>query len=135
MYVVQTTFFANTLVMMDLTGAQIKQALENGVSRYPAADGRFPQVSGLSFTFDPTEPAGSRIVEVWVGGAPLDEAAVYRVATNDFLAASGDGYTVLTEGMNFVDTGVYLMDYMVEYLEEFSPVSPAVEGRIVVVSP
>jgi len=125
--------FLNTLVMMDLTGAQIKEALENGVSIYPAADGRFPQVSGLSFTFDPAKPAGSRVVDVWVGGVPLDETAVYRVATNDFLAAGGDGYTVFMEGTNFVNTGVYLMDYMVDYLKEFSPVSPAVEGRIVVV--
>jgi len=127
--------FLNTLVMMDLTGAQIRQALENGVSKYPTADGRFPQISGLTFTYDPTKPAGSRIVDVWVGGAPLDETAVYRVATNDFLAAGGDGYAVLTQGTNYVDTGVYLMDYMVDYLGEFSPISPAVEGRIVVVSP
>jgi len=123
--------FLNTLVMMDLTGAQIKQALENGVSKYPSADGRFPQVSGLRFTFDPTKPAGSRVVNVWVGGTPLVETAVYRVATNDFLAAGGDGYTVLTLGTDFVDTGIYLMDYMIEYLKAFSPVSPVVEGRIV----
>jgi len=123
--------FANTLVMMDLTGAQIKLALENGVSKYPSADGRFPQVSGLRFTFDPTKPVGSRVVNVWVGGTPLVETVVYRVATNDFLAAGGDGYTVLMLGTNFVDTGVYLMDYMVEYLKEFSPVSPGVEDRIV----
>jgi len=123
--------FANTLVMMDLTGAQIKQALENGVSQREYLAGRFPQVSGLKFTFDPTKPAGSRVVDVWVGDEPLDETAIYRVATNDFLAAGGDGYTALTQGTNFVDTGVYLMDYMVEYLKEFSPVSPVVEGRIV----
>jgi len=123
--------FLNTLVMMDLTGAQIKQALENSVSKYPTADGRFLQVSGLRFTFDPTKPAGSRVVNVWVGGEPLVETATYRVATNDFLAAGGDYYTVLTQGTNFVDTGVYLMDYMVEYLKEFSPVSPIEENRIV----
>ena len=125
--------FLNTLVMMDLTGAQVKEALENSVSRYPSADGRFLQVSGLSFTFDPTKPVGSRIVDVLVGGTPLVETAVYRVVTNDFLAAGGDGYTVLMQGTNFVDTGTYLMDYMVEYLKEFSPVTPTVEGRIVVV--
>jgi len=127
--------FLNTLVMMDLTGAQIKEALERSVNLYPSQFGGFLHVSGLKFTFDPSKPVGSRVVEAWVGNTPLVETAVYRVATNDFLAAGGDGYTVLTLGTNFVDTGVYLMDYMVEYLKEYSPISPAVEGRIVVVSP
>jgi len=123
--------FLNTLVMMDLTGAQIRAALELSVNKYPYEFGSFLHVSGLKFTFDPTKPAFSRVVNVWVGGEPLVETAVYRVATNDFLAAGGDGYTVLTLGTNFVDTGIYLMDYMVEYLKAFSPVSPVVEGRIV----
>jgi len=127
--------FGNVLVMMDLTGAQIREALENGVSQWELAAGRFPQVSGLSFTFDPTKPVGSRVVNVWVGSVPLDETAVYRLATNDFLAAGGDGYTVLTQGTNYVSTGTTLMDYMVNYLKAFSPVSPAVEGRIVNLSP
>lgn len=126
--------FLNTLVIMDLTGAQIKQALELSVSGYPCEFGGFLQVSGLSFTFNPANPVGSRVVDVWVGGTPLAETAVYRVATNDFLATGGDGYEVLTEGTNFVNTGTYLMDYMVEYLKEFSPVEPYVEGRIVVIS-
>lgn len=123
--------FANTLVMMDLTGAQIGEALELSVSIYPGVLGGFLQVSGLKFTFDPGQPAFSRLVDVWVGDEPLVDNAVYRVATNDFLAAGGDDYTVLTLGTNFVDTGIYLMDYMVEYIKEFSPVSPAVENRIV----
>jgi len=123
--------YGNVLVMMDLTGAQIRQALENGVSEWQLVAGRFSQVSGLKFTFNPTRPAGSRIIDVWVGGTPLVDTAVYRVATNDFMAAGGDGYTVLTQGTNYVSTGTTLMDYMVQYLLQFSPVSPAVEGRIV----
>lgn len=127
--------FSNTLVMMDLTGAQVKEALEHSVNLYPSQFGGFLHVSGLKFTFDPSKPVGSRVVDVWIGDTPVMEATVYRVATNDFQAAGGDGYTVLTLGTNFVDTGVYLMDYMVEYLKEYTPVNPAVEGRIVVVPP
>jgi len=131
--------FTNTLVMMDLTGSQIRQALENSVKNthlQGAASefGGFLQISGMTFEYDNSLPMGSRVVEVLVGGVPLDDAAVYRVATNDFLAAGGDGYTVLTGGTNFVNTGRYLLEYMVEYLQEFSPISPAVEGRIVQVS-
>ncbi len=125
--------FLNTLVVMDLTGAQVREALERSVSQYPSTFGGFLQVSGLKFTFDPNKPSGSRVVNVWVGDAPLVEAKVYRVATNDFSAAGGDGYKVLTQGTNYVDTGIYLMDYMIEYLTEFSSVSPIVEGRIVAV--
>jgi len=121
--------------MMDLTGAQIRQALENGVSQWQVVAGRFPQVSGLKFTFDSTRPVGSRIIDVWVEGTPLVGTAVYRMATNDFMAAGGDGYTVLTQGANYVSTGTTLMDYMVPYLQQFSPVSPAVESRIVNASP
>ena len=123
--------FGNTLVMMDLTGAQIREALELSVNKYPDPLGAFLQISGLKFTFDPTKPAFSRVVDVWVGGEPLVDEAVYRVVTNDFLAAGGDGYTVLTLGTNFVDTGVDLVEYMIEYLKAFSPVSPVVEDRIV----
>jgi len=131
--------FTNTLVMMDLTGSQIRQALENSVKNThlqgsASEFGGFLQISGMTFEYDNSLPMGSRVVEVLVGGVPLNDAAVYRVATNDFLAAGGDGYIVLTGGTNFVNTGRYLLEYMVEYLQEFSPISPAVEGRIIQVS-
>jgi len=131
--------FANTLVMMDLTGSQIREALEISVKNTHLQGsatefGGFLQISGFTYKYDNSLPVGSRVVEVLVGGVPLDDAAVYRVATNDFTAAGGDGYIVLTGGTNFVNTGRYLSEYMVEYLQQFSPISPAVEGRIVQVS-
>ena len=52
-----------------------------------------PQVSGLTIEADLSRPAGSRIVSIKVGGAPLSETRTYRVATNDFMARGGDGYT------------------------------------------
>ena len=56
--------FGNVTVLAEVTGADLLAALENGVSQVEDGAGRFPQVSGLSFTYDPTRPAGSRIVEV-----------------------------------------------------------------------
>lgn len=52
----------DALTVLQVTGEQLVQALENGVSQYPKHEGRFPQVSGLSFSFDPSQPSGRRVV-------------------------------------------------------------------------
>ena len=121
--------FNNTLVLMDLTGAQLLRVLEEGAaSQYGTV-----QVSGLAWAFDPDAPFGSRVTSVTVGGTPLDPAATYRVATNNFMAARGDQFTTLTQGANVVDTGVNLVDTVVRYLAAHSPVDPRVEGRLTLV--
>ena len=81
-----------------MTGAQVLEALENGVSMYPRLEGRFPAVSGVSFTFDAELPPGSRVVpgSVRVGGAPLDMTRQYSVATREYLSQGKDGYDVFT---------------------------------------
>lgn len=91
------------LPMMDETcvlrvsGAQLLAALENGVSMWPRQEGRFPQVSGVRFAFDPTLPPGARVVpgSVVVGAAPLDLQAAYSLATKEYLAEGRDGYDCL----------------------------------------
>ncbi|NWF67685.1 MAG: 5'-nucleotidase C-terminal domain-containing protein [Chloroflexi bacterium] len=138
--------FGNTLATFELTGADVIAALENGVSRIALNDagqierdgaaGRFPQVSGIRFSFDPTQEAGSRIVSVEVLGADgsyaaIDPAATYSVVSNNFLRQGGDGYSVfLDNGLNAYDFGRPLNDVVVDYMVANSPVSAAVEGRI-----
>ena len=78
--------FGNKTVVLRLTGARIREVLENGVSRAENPSGRFPQVSGLAFTFDARRPPGERVTKVTVGGAPLEDGRTYTLATNDFLA-------------------------------------------------
>ena len=95
--------FNNSIVKVEVTGKVLKQILEGGVARSGVGEdrepGRFPQVSGLKFEFDPRKAAGSRVVRVTVGGVPLDEAKTYTVATSDFLVSrSGDGYTMFKDG-------------------------------------
>ncbi|WP_285907753.1 bifunctional metallophosphatase/5'-nucleotidase [Pseudodesulfovibrio pelocollis] len=99
--------FGNTLVVMEMTGAQVVRALETGVSR---GGGAFPYVAGLRFTADMARPEGARVRDVALVGAdgglsPLDPAHTYRVVTNDFLAGGGDGYTVMGEAVRVTDTG------------------------------
>ena len=124
--------FGNTVVLMELSGADLLAALENGVSRVEDWAGRFPQIAGLRLAYDPGAPAGSRVVEVEVGGAPLDPAKVYTVATNDYMAGGGDGYAALGNGRQLIDAaGATLMATMVmDYVEAAGEVAPAVDGRI-----
>jgi 5'-nucleotidase/UDP-sugar diphosphatase len=124
--------FGNVAVMLRLTGAQVRAALENGVSQVAEAAGRFPQVSGLVFSYDPRAAVGARIVSVTVNGAPLDPAASYKVATNDFLMRGGDGYTAFRDAPRLVDEkqGRLLATVVIDYIADRKAIRPAVEGRI-----
>ena len=125
--------FGNVVVKLELTGSQILEALENGVSEVERNSGRFPQVSGMSFTYNPKAKAGSRINSVKVGNSPLSKERTYTIATNDFLAKGGDGYSVFKKGKVIIDAyGAKLMASMVmDYIKAKRSVSPKVEGRIV----
>jgi 5'-nucleotidase / UDP-sugar diphosphatase len=131
--------FGNTVYVMDLTGAEVRGALENGVSQWEAGAGRFLQVAGIKYTFDLAKAVGSRVTEVMVktkdGFVALDDKAVYKVVTNNFIAVGGDGFDVLknAKGERY-DT--YLTDYVVvnEYLASLKTVEPKVEGRITILN-
>ncbi|WP_372841125.1 bifunctional UDP-sugar hydrolase/5'-nucleotidase [Phaeovulum sp.] len=124
--------FGNLTAATELPGSQILAALENGVSQYETGAGRFPQVSGISFAFDPTAPAGSRVSEVMVGDTPLDLNKVYRVATNDYMLGGGDGYTALSGGkvLTNIGAGNLVANDVMAYVEKNGKVSSTVEGRI-----
>ncbi|MFA9560151.1 bifunctional UDP-sugar hydrolase/5'-nucleotidase [Evansella sp. AB-rgal1] len=122
--------FDNTLVKLELTGDQILRSLEHSVRLYPSQNGGFLHVSGMTFSFQPANPAGERVVEVIVGGEPLELERTYTVATNDFLAAGGDGYTMFGEGRLVANTGELLSTVMINYIADQKPI-PGLEGRIV----
>lgn len=124
--------FGNVTVVLELTGAELLAALENGVSRIEDTAGRFPQISGMRFAFDSGKPAGGRVSGVQVGGAALDMNKVYRVATNDFIANGGDGYAVLKTGRVIIDASAatLMATQVMDYISAQGSVSPKVEGRI-----
>ncbi len=95
--------FGNKTLMIALSGKGVKEALENGASQIEQGAGRFPQVSGLTFTIDKSKAAGERVSDVMVNGKPLDDGATYKVATNDFMARGGDGYTAFGGGKLLVN--------------------------------
>ncbi|MCX6094668.1 MAG: 5'-nucleotidase C-terminal domain-containing protein [Candidatus Bipolaricaulota bacterium] len=134
--VLQVLPFGNEISVLTLTGAALRVALENGVSQVADGGGRFPQIAGARFTFDPDAAVGTRVkaVEVWDRDARGYTAALadktYRIATNTYLADGGDGYAAFVNGTDRYDTGWLLSDALAEYLTAESPVSPQVEGRI-----
>jgi 2',3'-cyclic-nucleotide 2'-phosphodiesterase (5'-nucleotidase family)/predicted AlkP superfamily phosphohydrolase/phosphomutase len=132
--------FGNVVFTVTINGAELKTFLENGVSLMPSAQGRFPQVSGLCFTYDISAPAGSRVLSAVrqaadgsCTGAAVDltAASTYTIAENDFMASGGDGYpNVYSRG-----TTQAIMDQVVaDYITANTPVNPSVlappDGRI-----
>jgi 5'-nucleotidase / UDP-sugar diphosphatase len=131
--------FGNTLYVLDLTGAEIRASLENGVSQWEAGAGRFLHVSGLKYSFDLAQKPGSRITDVQIkdgtGFKAIDPAAVYKVVVNNFMASGGDGFEALKNAKGTrIDT--YLPDYQVmqEYIASLKTVDAKLEGRITILN-
>lgn len=126
--------FGNTTVLVEISGADVRAALENGFSQMGTGAGRFPQVSGLELTVDPEKPAGSRVVSVKVGDAPLEADRLYKVASNNFMLAGGDGYKSLAEGKILIGAtdGELLATVVMNYIAAAKTISPSGEGRIVI---
>jgi 5'-nucleotidase len=127
--IMQALPFEDPLNSFTLTGAQLREALENSVSQFPGPAGRFLQVSGLSYRFDADTGAGARVKEVRVQGAPLAPERDYTVAVNRFLAEGGDGYAVFLKARNKIEYQAPLRDLLSAALKA-GPVNPKEEGRI-----
>ncbi|MFS4437303.1 bifunctional metallophosphatase/5'-nucleotidase [Paracoccaceae bacterium GXU_MW_L88] len=130
--------FQNVIATFQLSGEQVLEALENGVSQMEEQAGRFPQVAGMKFTVDPAAEAGSRISEVMVedgdGWVELDPAGTYGVVANNYLRTGGDGYAVFTQAENAYDFGPNLEDVVAEFLADNTPYQPYTDGRITVLA-
>ena len=109
--------FEDQVVVMKLTGDQIKEVLEQSFSLKKG----MLQVSGLAAGYDSAQPAGKRLTSLAIGGAPVEDGKEYTVATNGFLAAGGDYFSTFTRGKDAKETGVLLRDAFAEYLKAHSP--------------
>jgi 5'-nucleotidase len=87
--------FEDPCVVIGITGKNLLEALENGVSKYPALEGRFLQVSGIKFTFDPEKAPGERCFDVLVQDEPLDLEKEYKVVTREYMVRGKDGFRSL----------------------------------------
>lgn len=153
--------FGNTIVIVKLTGAQVKEVLERGAAALAAPNdtrakdamppsGAFLQVSGVKFTIDlsrqpqvldseskPTRIAipGSRVTDIYVNGSPIDMNRVYTLGIGNFNAAGGDGYIMiknLPSNLKY-DTAITIPEILEEYIRNHTPIAPKVEGRITII--
>ena len=124
--------FTNVVMKLAVSGARVREALEQGLSRLEREGGGFLQVAGLRLAYDPRQPAGRRVLSVEIGGAPLDVGRTYTVAVVDWIARGGDGVTALKDGRVLVDavTGPQLSDIVLEAITARGVISPVVDGRL-----
>ncbi|EKF42389.1 5'-nucleotidase [Nitratireductor indicus C115] len=131
--------FQNTLATFQLKGADVVASLESGVSLIEEGAGRFPQVSGLRYSFDPSvAPNEGRIKSVEVkdgdGWKAIDPDATYTIATNNFMRNGGDGYKLFAEkAENAYDFGPGLETVLADYMVAHNPYKPFVEGRVTMI--
>lgn len=120
--------FNNTLVVLELTGAELLAALEHGAE---VGGGMLLPSNGTTYSINSEAPVGNRVSEVVVGGTPLDTKTVYRVTVNNFTAGGGDAHTVLKEAKGTrTATGITDIDALLEFFAARSPIKMAETPRI-----
>lgn len=112
--------FEDPVVVIKVKGANIISALENGISKLPALEGRFPHVSNIKFTYDITLPPGSRILETRIGDEVIDPERVYQMTTRGYVSRGKDGFESLTpeKGAEYVvdeENGVLIAIILRQY--------------------
>lgn len=109
--------FGNTVTVLEVPGSVVIEVIENGIKDFPEASGAYCHMAGLTFEFDESKAAGSRVSKVMVAGKDLDPSANYSLATNDFLAAGGDQYKMLMGLKVLAEMGT-LDDILVAYMNK-----------------
>ncbi|MCO6414579.1 bifunctional metallophosphatase/5'-nucleotidase [Siccirubricoccus sp. KC 17139] len=129
--------FGNVVMLLEARGEELKRLLENGVSEVENVDGRFPQISGMAFTYDPRAPRGSRVQAVTVGGRPLEPDRTYRLATTDYLQSGKDGYDLMAQLPVLVDASgaMLLVTVVAEAAKRAGTIALVPDGRIRALAP
>ncbi|MBI4669715.1 MAG: bifunctional metallophosphatase/5'-nucleotidase [Elusimicrobia bacterium] len=118
--------FDNTIVTLEMTGGQIKEILETSLAD---EKGKL-QISGIRLRYNPAHPKGHRLTQALIGGKPILITKNYLVATNNFLADGGDGYSAFLRGAERRDLGVSLRDAVADWIRLESPIAPKTDGRL-----
>lgn len=129
--------FRNSSVLIELTGKQVKEAMENGLSMIKDVKGRFLQISGMKMAYCPEKPVGSRLVSVSVNGKPIKDDKLYLTATVDFMVNGGDGFSMLSDGKVIQGKKASMITWEIvrEYIQNKGVVNPKIEGRIITKCP
>lgn len=123
--------FGNNVLVMTLTGAQLKAVLEQQYSSVAAKSAVLAPSAGFSYSVDFTRPEGQRVSQMRLDGRPVDMAANYRVATNNYLASGGDNLSAFTAGTDVADPGIVDIDAFVDWIGRTSRPPAADRVRII----
>jgi 2',3'-cyclic-nucleotide 2'-phosphodiesterase (5'-nucleotidase family) len=124
--------FTNAVMKLAVSGARLRETLEQGLAGLDREGGGYLQLSGMRMSYDPRRPVGQRIVSIDIGGAALDPARIYTLAVADYVAGGGDGITALRDAHVLVDavSGPQLSDVLVDAIASRGSISPSVDGRL-----
>ena len=122
--------FGNYVVVLDVTGQDIIDAVENGIQSYPNARGAFPHIAGMIVKFNPSQPAFERVEDITLSnGEKLDPTKTYTLATNDFMAVGGDEYASF-KGRNIAGEYETLEEILSNYIGENGTALDTSESRL-----
>lgn len=126
--------FQNPLLVLSISGTQLREALEHGLDRriVNGQSGALPHASGLRIVYDPALPRGSRIVLLSAGGQPVTADAQYRLATSNYLAGGGDGYAML-KGLPVLrpaEGSPLETEVLLQAMERAGSIAPQIDGRL-----
>ena len=122
--------FGNYVVVKEISGQDLKDAIENGVQSYPDTRGAFPHVAGFIFKFNPMNEVGNKVYNItFNNGEKLDLTRAYKIATNDFMAVGGDNYTSL-KGKKTVNEYEGIEEILGEYIKANGITHTTIDGRV-----
>jgi len=119
--------FPNTVVQLEMRGSDIRSMFEHGAS---LTNGILQASKGVEMAYDESRKTGNRVTISKINGAPLDDNRSYRVLTSNFLADGGDGFLMFKNALSYKNTGVELLQSMIEYMKTFKTYDPKIEGRV-----
>lgn len=124
--------FANAVMKLAVSGARLRETLEQGLAGLERGGGGYLHVSGLRVTYDPRRPIGQRVLGVAVNGTALDPAQIYTLAVVDYIAGGGDGITALRDARVLVDaaSGPQLADVVLDAVVKIGSIYPRIDGRL-----
>lgn len=125
--------FGSYIITKEVKGEDLVKVLEHATDAYPNVEGKFPQVSGITFKIDMSKQKGSRVADIMVNGQKLDLNKTYVVATSDFIANGGDGYPVFKTAKLLNEFGGQ-DEVLMNYLKKHNPVAPKDGERVIVIN-
>jgi len=124
--------FSDKVVVVEMSGADLREALENGVWSAGKGDGRFCHISGARIVGRLDAVPGNKLTQIIIGTAPLDPEKTYKVAVTTYLASGKDGYTAIGRGKRVTteDDGRMAVEIVMSAIAKAGSIAPAVEGRV-----